>query len=202
MTHMTAAQHRDNARASLGGNIFHNNWLNSLLAALLVSAIPSLASSFTCGIGSIILFGPFLVGGSIFFLKLARTGTADIGRVFDGLSGNNFGKTLLLGLMTSIFTFLWSLLFVIPGIVKSYAYAMAPYLMADHPDWGWQECIDKSRQLMQGRKMDLFLLDLSFIGWILVGSLACGIGTLWVTPYMMAARTSFYEAAVSDQPTL
>ena len=91
------------------------------------------------------------------------------------------------------FIFLWSLLFVIPGIVKMYAYSMAYYIKLDHPDYGWKACIDESRQLMDGHKWEKFVLDLSFLGWIIVGSLCLGVGTLWVTPYMEATNAQFYE---------
>ena len=76
---------------------------------------------------------------------------------------DDFGGTFLIGLMTSLFTFLWSLLFVIPGIVKMYAYSMAYYIKLDHPDYGWKACIDESRQLMDGHKWEKFVLDLMFL---------------------------------------
>ena len=103
------------------------------------------------------------------------------------------GKVILLQIVISIFVFLWSLLFVIPGIVKAYAYSMAYYIKLDHPDYGWKACIDESRRLMDGHKWEKFVLDLSFLGWIIVGSLCLGIGMLWVTPYMEAANAQFYE---------
>ena len=100
--------------------------------------------------------------------------------------------------MQAIFIFLWSLLFIIPGIVKSYSYAMCMYVKSDHPDYDWRACLDTSRQLMQGNKWRLFVLDLSFIGWYIVGAMVVGIGTLWVTPYHQATRAQFYEALVSQ----
>ena len=103
------------------------------------------------------------------------------------------GKIILLEIVQYIFVFLWSLLFVIPGIVKAYSYSMAYYIKLDHPDYGWNACITASRQLMNGHKWEKFVLDLSFLGWIIVGSLCLGVGTLWVTPYMEAANAQFYE---------
>ena len=70
---------------------------------------------------------------------------------------------------------------------------MAYYIKLDHPDYGWKACIDASRQMMDGHKWEKFVLDLSFLGWIIVGSLCLGVGTLWVTPYMEAANAQFYE---------
>ncbi|MBO6019888.1 MAG: DUF975 family protein [Clostridia bacterium] len=100
---------------------------------------------------------------------------------------------MLLGLLQYIFIFLWSLLFIIPGIVKMYSYSMSYYLAINHPDWDWKQCIDESRRIMDGNKWKLFVLDLSFIGWYIVGMLACGIGVLWVYPYNEAARAEFYQ---------
>ena len=127
------------------------------------------------------------------FLKQARDRQpVRLGDMFRGFQ-DDFGGTFLIGLMTSLFTFLWSLLFVIPGIVKMYAYSMAYYIKLDHPDYGWKACIDESRQLMDGHKWEKFVLDLCFLGWIIVGSLCLGVGTLWVTPYMEATNAQFYE---------
>ena len=93
-----------------------------------------------------------------------------------------------LNILIAIFTFLWSLLFIIPGIVKAYSYAMTPYIVHDNPEMPVRECIRQSQRMMKGYKMKLFLLDLSFIGWILLGIFSFGIGLLWVLPYMETAR--------------
>ena len=186
---------RARARAKLGGQIFATNWLFALLAIVIVSAILS-AISFT-GIGPLLLIGPLSFGLSAFFLSLVRgKENADLADLFKGFTGADFVRLLLLGLMEEIFIFLWSLLFVIPGIVKSYSYSQAIFLAYDHPDWDWKQCIDESRRIMDGNKMKLFVLDLSFIGWYIVGMLACGIGVLWVDPYRQAARAEFYQELV------
>ena len=183
---------RARARAKLGGQIFATNWLFALLAIVFASAILSVIS-FT-GIGPLLLIGPLSFGLAAIFLSLARgKEKVDLADLFKGFTGADFVRLLLLGLMEEIFIFLWSLLFVIPGIVKSYSYSQAIYLAYDHPDWDWQKCIDESRRIMDGNKMKLFVLDLSFIGWYIVGMLACGIGVLWVDPYRQAARAEFYQ---------
>lgn len=144
-------------------------------------------------IGALLVVGPLEYGMAYIFLKQARDHQpVQLGDMFRGFQ-DDFGGTFLIGLMTSLFTFLWSLLFVIPGIVKAYAYSMAYYIKLDHPDYGWKACIDESRRLMDGHKWEKFVLDLSFLGWIIVGSLCLGVGTLWVTPYMEAANAQFYE---------
>lgn len=183
---------RAKARQKLGGGIFSTNWLLALLAIVIVSVIMS-AVSFTA-VGVLILAGPLSFGLAAFFLSLARgKEQGDLADLFKGFTEGGFVRLLLLGLLEEVFVFLWTLLFIIPGIVKSYSYSQAIYLAYDHPDWDWKQCIDESRRIMNGYKWKLFVLDLSFIGWYIVGMLACGIGVLWVDPYRQAARTEFYE---------
>ena len=188
---------RAKARQRLGGGIFATNWLLALLAIVIVSAISS-AVSFT-GIGPLILVGPLGFGLAVFFISLTRgKENADLADLFKGFTDGGFVRLLLLGLLQSVFIFLWSLLFLIPGIVKSYSYSQAIFLAYDHPDWDWKQCIDESRRIMKGYKWKLFVLDLSFIGWYIVGMLACGIGVLWVDPYRQAARAEFYEELTAE----
>ena len=102
-------------------------------------------------------------------------------------------------LLSGLFIFLWSLLLFIPGIVKAYAYSMVYYVKADHPEYGWRECMDESQRLMTGHKWEKFVLDLSFIGWGIVGSLCLGVGTLWVMTYMAATEAQYYEYLTSGR---
>ena len=103
-----------------------------------------------------------------------------------------WGRAFGLRFMTSLLIFLWTLLLIIPGIVASYRYALAPYLMAENPDMGVMEAIARSKELMKGNKWRLFCLELSFIGWHLLCMLTLGIGYLWLAPYRNAAETAFY----------
>ena len=89
--------------------------------------------------------------------------------------------------------FLWTLLLIIPGIIKSFAYAMTPLIMTEHPEMSASDAISLSNEMMRGHKFDLFYLYLSFIGWILLSIISCGIGFIWLTPYMYAAEVAFYE---------
>ncbi|MGM9651378.1 MAG: DUF975 family protein [Faecousia sp.] len=197
---------RARARQQLGGNLFGKTWLIALLVLLLNNVIVSATASFLSFILNIkdtvfsfvqgFLYGPLTFGVSLVFLQLVR-GKPDIniGDLFKGFSAK-FGEYLLLGLMQGIFISLWSLLFVIPGIVKSYSYSMAFYIKCDHPNLRWNDCITASRRLMDGHKGQLFCLDLSFLGWYLLGSLALGVGILWVVPYHKAAQANFYASLV------
>ncbi len=101
-------------------------------------------------------------------------------------------KTFGLFFMMGLFVTLWLLLFIIPGIIASFRYAMAPYIMAEDPDVGIMEAISRSKEMMVGYKWKYFCLSISFIGWIIVGLFTCGIGLLWVSPYMEAANAAFY----------
>ena len=113
---------------------------------------------------------------------------------------HRLGQGFCMQFFRGLFTFLWSLLFCIPGIIKAYAYSMAYFVKADHPEYGWNQCLKTSIALMKGNKWRLFVLDLSFIGWYLVGALCLGIGTLWVTPYHQAAHAQFYCGLTRTQP--
>lgn len=194
---MTRQEIKDRAKAQLGRNIFSASWMLALVVCFIASAILSAAGSVTAwagGVGTVIVLGPISLGLAYCFLKQTRDGQAmSIKDLFIGFS-SQFGQLLLLGLMQSIFIFLWTLLFVVPGIVKSYAYSMAYYIKADHPEYSWKECLDESQKMMQGHKGELFVQDLSFIGWLILGGLCMGIGTLWVAPYIQAARAQFYES--------
>lgn len=179
---MSCSELKARARAQLGGGIFQNLWMMGLAVCLLIGLMESAAAGIIPGIGALLVVGPLEYGMAYIFLKQARDHqSVQLGDMFRGFQ-DDFGGTFLIGLMTSLFTFLWSLLFVIPGIVKAYAYSMAYYIKLDHPDYGWKACIDESRRLMDGHKWEKFVLDLSFLGWIIVGSLCLGIGMLWVTP--------------------
>ena len=103
-----------------------------------------------------------------------------------------FGKAFLLQFMITLLTALWTLLFIIPGIIAAYRYSMAPFLMAQNPNLGVMEAIALSKQMMSGNKGKLFCLDISFIGWAFLCVFTLGIGYLWLIPYMNASKTAFY----------
>ena len=120
----------------------------------------------------------------------------DIDRLFAGY--RQFGRIFVAYLLIFVYTFLWTLLFIIPGIVKSYSYAMTPYILADHPELSGEQAISRSMAMMQGNKLRLFLLHLSFIGWAILATLTCGIGFLWLYPYIYASMAVFYEDVKKD----
>ena len=128
------------------------------------------------------------VGYSLFCLNAVRHRAPAYGNLFDPFG--MFFRVLWLNILMSIFVALWSMLFFIPGIIAAYRYRMAVYILLDHPECSALECIRESKLLMQGHKAELFVLDLSFIGW----SILCIIPfvTLWVSPYMELTNVWFY----------
>ena len=111
-----------------------------------------------------------------------------------------FGNAVSLRLLMFVKTLLWTLLFVIPGIIAAYRYSMAPYIMAEHPDLSAMEAIEQSKQMMSVNKWRLFCLQLSFIGWYLLAALTAGIGGIFLAPYVKAAYTAFYLDLMNKLP--
>lgn len=112
----------------------------------------------------------------------------------DAFSGfDDFFSAFKVTFLVGLYTFLWSLLFIIPGIVKSYSYSMSLFILADNKGKSARECIKESMAMTDGHKMELFVLDLSFIGWGFLVTLTCGIAYIWVGPYMSATRANAYE---------
>lgn len=183
---------RSNARKQLGNNIFGETWLLAVLVLVVEGAIVS-ALAFTA-VGSLLVMGGLTYGIARIFVKVMRgNAKIDIVSLFDGFR-ENFGQTFLLGLLSSLFTALWSILFVIPGIIKYYSYSMAFYIQQDEENKDWKYCLDKSISMMKGHKWQLFCLDLSFIGWYILGAIFFGVGMLFVMPYHETAKANFYEA--------
>lgn len=146
----------------------------------------------------------FIVGGAAtlgyakFNLNLVDAKPASFGDLFSEFY--RFGAAFMMQLLRTMYTFFWTLLFVIPGIYASYGYAMTPYIMLEQPELTPNEAITKSKELMHGNRWRLFCLEISFIGWILLAALlTCGIGMLWVTPYMEAATAAFYREICEEK---
>lgn len=96
-------------------------------------------------------------------------------------------------LLRSLYILLWSLLFIVPGIIAGYSYAMTEYILSECPELTASEAIDRSKQMMAGNRWRLFCMQFSFIGWDILSSLTLGIGTLWLRPYKQAATAAFYR---------
>ena len=181
---MKISEIKQNAKAAMKGK-----WGLSI-AVLIVYSLISSALSATV-IGSLAL-GLLTVGLAAFFLEALRSEKASFESFFKGFT-EYLGTKFLSMILVSIYTALWAILLYIPAIVKSYAYAMTPYILLDKPELSANEAITDSRMMMRGHKWELFLLDLSFIGWILLSLLTLGILFIYVIPYMQAARAEFYR---------
>jgi len=180
------------ARESLAGN-----WGTCILAGLIIWAISMAASfggmfvPFAGNIASLLITGPFMLGMVVLHLNIVRRGQISVGQVFEGF--NNFWRALCVDFLTTLFSMLWALLLIIPGIIAAYSYSMAFYILADNPGMRPLEAIRQSKEMMRGHKAKLFYLHCRFIGWTLLCVLTCGVGFLWFAPYFANAHAHFYE---------
>lgn len=150
------------------------------------------------------LGGFFLLSLTITFLRFTEGHKYHIvNGLFSVFTEGRFVPEFLNYLLSSIFQFLWTLLLVIPGIVKSYSYALTPYIVSDMVKRGEEvhatSGISESRRLMNGHKWELFVLNLSFIGWEILAILSFGIGFIWLVPYEQTTKANFYRNIIGDQ---
>lgn len=115
-----------------------------------------------------------------------------VGNLFRDSFGR-WGRKVWGMFLMNFFISLWSLLLIIPGFIKYYAYALTPYILIDNPELSANQAINLSQKMMKGHKFDMFILHLSFIGWIFLSIFTFGIGLLWLLPYMMTAQAAFYQ---------
>ncbi len=157
------------------------------VASNIVHAIPII------GTFAAIIFTPAV---SLAYIGIYLGLTSGCERVNIGDLFSNFRNTWIsfkLVFFTGLFTYLWTLLFIIPGIIKSYAYMMASYIIIENPEMGALDAITLSRRMMKGHKFEAFILDLSFIPWILLSVVTFGIAFIYVGPYMSATRANYYN---------
>ena len=167
-----------------------DKWVMGAVTTLVFGAVSG-AASYIPVVGTILAALPMMYGYSIVMLSVMRGGEMNIGGLFDGF--NDFGRIVGTKLLQAIYTFLWTLLLVIPGIIKNYSYAMTDFILKDQPELANNAAIEKSMAMMDGNKMKLFLLDLSFIGWAILCLFTFGIGFLFLQPYVQSAHAAFYE---------
>lgn len=142
----------------------------------------------------------FIISGIIgfgvieYFLNISRGKEVNWKDIFN--QKEMFVFYILLSLLVSLFSFLWSLLFIIPGIIAALSYSLVFYLKLDNPDLGYMDLIKKSKELMYGHKWEFFLLNLSFIGWILLVPFTLGILAFWLVPYVAVTECNFYNKLI------
>lgn len=185
------SEYRDMAAKAMSGN-----WMTGAVATLIYLLV-SLAFSYFLGdnwsfLSSLLLL-PMGWGLTIMFLHVIRGIKPEYSTLIEGYKGENLDRVWGTMLLQSLYIVLWSFLLIVPGIIKGYSYAMTSYILRDNPELKFNAAIEKSMDMMQGHKMQLFLLHLSFIGWVILAILTAGIGYFFLLPYMQTAIAAFYE---------
>lgn len=181
---------KSNAKSQISGQIGKLFLVNFdvVLISFAVNLIPILGSF----VSTFIVTPALNIGVTMIYLDVANNYEFRVGDVYNGF--NKFWGAFKVTFLVGFFTFMWSLLFVIPGIIKSFSYSMAMYVMAEEKDIGAIEAINRSKKMMEGHKMEAFVLGLSFIGWILLGIVTLGIAFIYVIPYMETTMANFYNS--------
>lgn len=160
--------------------------MQDIFAASMAAMSPLL---FVLSLAASAVVSALMLGHNLFYISLCNN-RAELSNLFARF--RIFFKAWGLTLFMALFIWLWALLLFVPGIIASFRYAMAPYLMAQHPEMGIREAVNESKRLMAGHKWRFFCLQLSFIGWAILSALSFGIGYLWLIPYMQSAFAAFY----------
>ena len=187
------------------------NWANALVATIIFIALALFFSSneavnsyyqrvvinpfigYSLSFVSLFVLLPLAVGYSNSMRVLLETGDNRLTNNSFSLGFRNWLHVVWGMILSTIYIFLWTLLLIIPGIIKSYSYALTPYILVEHPEMSANEAIEESMRLMDGHKFDLFYLQLSFIGWAILSILSLGLGFFWLIPYQMTAQAAFYR---------
>ncbi len=184
----TRAEIKQQAKEQLKGNV----WM-LFLCTLIVSLVSGAAGMIPMVgfLAAFLLAPPLSLGLTMIYLNTTYGEKPQVGTCFEGFQ--RYGQSVILNLLVMIFTFLWSLLFVIPGIIKGLSYSMAFYILAENKDMTAQEALNESKLIMNGHKGELFVLYLSFILWGLLCTVTFGIAAIYVGPYMTLTMTNFYH---------
>lgn len=182
---MNRAQLKQMAKDQIKGNV-----LNLFLISLIVAVISYAASMIP--VASLIITPVLSLATIHVYLKLAKGTKPEIGELFGHF--DQLLPAIKVYLLNYLYVVLWSLLLIVPGIIKGYAYSQCMYILAENPNIGAREALKKSEQMMNGHKMEYFVLCLSFMGWLILGAFTFGILYVWVLPYMQATMTNFYNS--------
>ncbi|MBN1776654.1 MAG: DUF975 family protein [Clostridiales bacterium] len=171
----------------------------AILAFVLFTVLSGVLSGATVGIAALLLMPPLTIGYAYFSLRLYRGETCEISDML-ATGFRDYVKSLVGILWMYLFTFLWSLLFIIPGIIKGIAYSMTPYILAERDDVSAQDAIKVSMEMTYGHKAEIFVMALSFIGWWILSGLTFGILAIFFTgPYTATSFAGLYEKLKLDQ---
>lgn len=179
-----------------------NNWglaIGIIIVCTLISCIPNLlaeidsesfAISIIIPIITLVITGPLTIGQCKFFINLANRSNPKFSDLWYGF--NNMLRAIGVTLLVGVIVFIGSILFIIPGIILAFMYSQVYYIMAENPEMSIMNCLKESARIMKGHKMDLFILELSFLGWGILMVITLGIAGLYVLPYYNATLTNFY----------
>ena len=176
---------------------FKFTWSEELSRTFHYNYTETRSISYTLSPATVFSLAHFIIGGTIqlgyckFLLKQHDGMDPQFNDLFSEF--NRFGDGFAQHFLRNLYTALWSLLFIIPGLIKSLSYAMTPYIMAENPGMKANDAITLSCEMMDGYKADLFILHLTFFGWDLLAALTLNIGHLWLNPYKNAAEAAFYR---------
>lgn len=200
------------ARQQLGEKLTDRKWIYAAIAMGTLILVEQLLSVLKLGLLSILITGPLNYSIAFMFLKQSRDGELmNLNDLIKGFTDDFLGN-FLLGLLQSLFITLFAILLVFPGVMKAYSYAMAFFIKTEHPDFQWRACLNASKEMMYGHRMDLFKIDLVF----LLITLGCGllvalipvvrilsyVVIAWVSAWCYATHAQFYNELVSNTYTV
>lgn len=180
---MSRSELKANAKGQIKGKI------GMFFLATLLIAMCNAFGGFVI-VGVIIVTPALTIGETLLYLYVAKNEDAKASTIFDGFK--SFWPAFKVIFLVGFYTMCWSMLFYIPGLIKSYSYSQALYIIAENPEMKANEAITKSRQIMDGHKMELFWLQLSFFWWYLLCGITFGIATIYVYPYIRTTMANFY----------
>lgn len=198
---MVASNYRQEARAAMNGRT--GTLVLAYLIYMLITGVPVAAGFFPVvgsifgSIATIVITGPFSLSLAAMTLWVIERRIISVGDIFYGFT--RFLTAFCAFLINNLFIFLWSLLFIIPGILKAYSYSMTYYILADDPNVTADEARIRSMELMRGNRFRLFCLQLSFLGWFILCALTLGVLFIWVGPYYNTAVASFYKNILYEE---
>lgn len=174
-----------------------NHWGEAILISLAYSVLLGILSTIF-GIGAIIGGSLLLIGYHTALINASKNGKFVIEDLFKGINKETVTTRISMSVLKWVYITLWSLLFVIPGIIKSYSYMLTEYVALLNPEMTADECITESRRLMNGHKMKMFLLDLSFIGWDILCVFTFGIGYILLNPYKAQTKLEYINSNILE----
>lgn len=184
----------------LAKSILKNNWAMAFVVMLIYLAVISLLSTLSFGIGTLLLSSVALIAVYKVFINAYNNKGYHIQDMVAGID-EGISNRICLSCLKMLYIFLWSLLFIIPGIVKMYSYYLAEFISLKNPNKTATECLDESKKLMQGHKFELFVFQLSFIGWQILSCLTFGILYIWVGPYIMQTTIVYIDKNIYQLST-